>query len=439
MSHSHAPLSTSHSATGKPAVLVEADFFAPSRVSMAVQTACVQGVAADLRAWCVAPPSAAMWQVLSRSRFNLVSAADSKDALDRIEAHCRVLSSIKSRPSEVWLCMEPARASRLIHRLHDVPLKFVVFVGRQHSSFEALSRIARVIDLGNLANDVDNFALRRAKTVEQYLEHDVHIDNAPGVAVAVLSGNLHSPLLASLMNYASAFGPVICSDTFSWQEEMDPLPLLHARKLGIGLHWGDTRLDAELNFVRHVVRLSQSIPRGSRMILCASASQKIERLAGLIRDAGMLPHLVRAKGSAEKQMPSEWASIISVNNLPRVESAPISAYELASIMPGGIPLSSFVHGMGLQYPIWPAGAAERYEARDQWIQSLRDQFPELWIGRSLVRPARLVGGVPAVAVDLHSEVSSGDSRSDESDDAASNSALRSDGLDKRAVTAIGLH
>ena len=398
---SSAGASAPETPAGKPAILVDADVSSSQMIDLAVQKACGRGSAADLRAWCIAPPSPAMWRAFARHAFQSVAANDESDALARMERHCRILARLKNRPSEVWLCMEPGRAARLLPRLQDTGLRFVLLPTKSSpAAAAALAGLARVLEPAPTTRKSAALVEQRAQEVEKYLARAIPVDAAPGVAVAMLAGNLLAPLAERLMAHAGAMGPILCADAFLWTSPIGHWSLLVARKRAIGLHWRDTRADAETAYVQHVARLSQSLPAGSRVILCASASDKIDGLADVLRDAGLLPHLIRIKGSASKDRSSAWASVTSINNLPQAGISGPSAYDLVALMPGGVPLSLFAKMVGVDHPDWPDGVEARRAAREDWLAALREQFPDLWIGRALVaQPGRLANSVPVTRDD----------------------------------------
>ena len=53
--------------------------------------------------------------------------------------------------------------------------------------------------------------------------------------------------------------------------------------------------------------------------------------------------------------------------------------------------------MGIKKPGFLAGPGERQEARNRWLRSMRETFPDLWIGPGLtVHPVRLARSEPVV-------------------------------------------
>ena len=60
--------------------------------------------------------------------------------------------------------------------------------------------------------------------------------------------------------------------------------------------------------------------------------------------------------------------------------------------------------MGIKKPGFLAGPGERQEARNRWLRSMRETFPDLWVGPGLtVHPVHLARSEPVVdrAADGH--------------------------------------
>lgn len=314
-----------------------------------------------------------------------------------MEAHCRVLSRIKSRPSRIWLCTSIGRAARLLPRLQDTHLPFVVCPPKA-SDPGLLAGLAMVVDRSSHAasGKAETFEIARNRAVETYLARNVYTDPTPGVSVLILAGNLNRLLVDRLLSHVALMGPVLACDAFLW-DQISHESIFEARTRAIGLHWRDTRADAERAFVQHVARLVKSLPVGSRVVICAATSDKMDGLAECIREAGLLPHLVRGNGSVAAVASAGWVKVLSIHSLPQSCVTAPPAYAFATMMPGGVPLAAFALSMGIKKPGFLADPGERQEARNRWLQSMRETFPDLWIGPGLtVHPVHLARSEPVV-------------------------------------------